>query len=199
MYNTYVHILDLNASRVLRLHPPFAIIYIINTILRPLLKHLRNSRVIKDWSTFVLTWLRRPIQASLPCAAPSFMLTLPPLELAWASPYTPMLGCLQTPLWLPAFLITAEADLLLKRISAALFHQLVHWMRQSREREKPALQGDDRGSSNVGETSCAQMEMAREGWSETQGLGGLCLPENQTWTENKLESGFPLFYWSESW
>lgn len=66
----YTHILDLNASRVLQLHPPFAII--VSTILRPLLKHLRNSRVIKDWSSFVLTWLHRHKEPSLPCAAPFF-------------------------------------------------------------------------------------------------------------------------------
>lgn len=83
--------------------------------------------------------------------------------------------------------------MLLKRISAALFHQLVHWMRQSREREKPALRGEERGSDNVGETSGTQMERAREDLTETQGLRGLYLPENQTWNENKLKLGFPLF------
>ena len=68
---------------------PFGIIYFINTILRPFLKHLRNGRVIKDWPSFVLTWLDRYTQASLPCAAPFFIPMLPPSELAWASSHPP--------------------------------------------------------------------------------------------------------------
>lgn len=67
-------------------------------------------------------------------------------------------------------------------------------MRQSRE--KPVLGGEQRGGNNVVETSGTQI--AREDWSETQGLCGLSQPENQAWTENKLRPGFPLFYWYES-